>query len=404
MFFENEKDTINDGADIQITDDGTVIWDDVLNTSDDNDIIVIDDDDDTLKEEAKDEEINIPADLTDEVSDDELLNILNDTSTAAESNDLSSEESVMTDDSVQYENNGDEEFDLDKQLENINFSGDDSSVPDVTVPEKKQGPKISSTIVLIALLFALLFAGGIYYLVNYFKNQDVSNGELTRNQTVEDTMNNVTKEDIEQRNDEDNNEGIPVVNEDETGLIKPDEKEEEEKKEVITVIPTGRSNPFMPIQKYVKVEIPETVVRYDRANLIKPPKEYGVENEATTKMLTISVSGIMYDAQKPSAIISFENNDYFVQRGDKLDDYRVVDIGKNYVTVALGKNLYKANVGEEFKLADPYGSAKYLTDKYGGGRQYRSVNLEASNSTTEKKEVSPTNRYVSDSDVEINVK
>ena len=159
----------------------------------------------------------------------------------------------------------------------------------------------------------------------------------------------------------------------------------------------------MPLQKYIAVEIPETVIDYDKSGLPKPPETYGVQDERTTKMLTIAVSGIMYDETSPSAIITFDGNDYFVQKGDKLDDYRVIDISRSAVTIALGKNLYKAKVGEEFKITSNfYGSAQYLSPKQGGGRQYYSVSDEKD--TKPERGVAPASRYVSEEDVIINSK
>ena len=129
---------------------------------------------------------------------------------------------------------------------------------------------------------------------------------------------------------------------------------------------------------------------FDGLGIPKPPKEYATENILAQKMMTIAVSGIMYDENKPSAIITYDDNDYFVQRGDRLDEYHVVEIGKNYVAIASGKNVYRANIGEEFKINDNIGgSAKYINGN--GGRQYYSVNYQKAG-------------YVSEDDVEIKVK
>ncbi len=385
MFFENEKDIARDGADLQVSDDGTITWDDVLDVSDD----------DVADKDTSLENNNVTPDKTGEITDEEFAGMLDDTSDVADNT----------------SNANSDDFDLDRQLENISTDGgnDDNVNSDFKIPEKKKSKGSGSMTFLIALLFGILLAGGAYYGYTYFNEQGVSGDDLQRNQSVEDVMNNTTSEDIAQRT-ENQEEGIPVVNEDETDEIKPDVQEEEpkteEKKEVITVIPTGRPNPFVPIAKYLKVEIPEvqTVVQYDKAKITQPPLEFAKEDPATKKMTTIAVSGIMYDEQKPSAIITFENNDYFVQRGDKLDDYKVVDIAKNSVTIAYGKNLYKANVGEEFKLTEFYGNAKYLGGDSASGRQYYSIKDNGNENQNIKK---PNSRYsefaeyVSDSDVTI---
>ena len=122
-----------------------------------------------------------------------------------------------------------------------------------------------------------------------------------------------------------------------------------------------------------------------------------------TKMLAIAVSGIMYDEVSPSAIITFDGNDYFVQKGDRLDDYKVINITRNSVTIALGKNLYRANIGEEFKITSNfYGSAQYLPSKQGGGRQYYSVS--DNTEETPQRGTIPTTRYVSEDEVIIKSK
>ena len=146
--------------------------------------------------------------------------------------------------------------------------------------------------------------------------------------------------------------------------------------------------------------------QYDKVGIPTPPPKMGVQDDETVKMLTIAVSGIMYDDVKPSAIISLDDNDYFVQKGDKLDDYKVIDIGRNYVTIAYGKNLYKANIGEEFKISSKfYGSAQYLSNDADGGRQYYSVSDKKEEEKTPKKKTTPSgNRYISEDDVEIKAK
>ena len=118
-------------------------------------------------------------------------------------------------------------------------------------------------------------------------------------------------------------------------------------------------------------------------------------------MMTIAVSGIMYDEVKPSAIITYNDNDYFVQRGDKLDNYRIIDIARNHVTIALGNNTYKANVGEEFKISSKFdGSAQFIPSQQGGGKQYYSISTKEKQTSTK----SDGSRYVSEDDITINAK
>ena len=95
---------------------------------------------------------------------------------------------------------------------------------------------------------------------------------------------------------------------------------------------------------------------------------------AARKLLTISVSGIMYDPNKPSAILRFDGMDYFVQKGDRIDDYIVQQVTKDYVAISNGTNVYKAYVGEAFKIKEnPITPKNQIQIKEDGTRQYISA-------------------------------
>ena len=400
MFFEDEKDIIEGGADIHISEDGTVTWEDVLNDTE-KDLVSIKKnlpkENSNKQEETVDlgDELELVSDIDEDIDEQELAQILNESSPKQKAFDAFSNNK---DDEKQQE---EDEFDIDKQLANVasEENGQNSENEEVVLPKKDTQKKNSSmTVFLLAILFAVVVVAGVYNVINYTKNNNLNQKELNMPKTVQDEMNDITPEEITQRTEE----TIPVINENEVGEIKPDEKPASEKKEVIDIKPAGRVNPFLPLQKYITMELPETIVDYDKSGLPKPPEMYGTQDEKTTKMMTIGVSGIMYDEVSPSAIITLDNNDYFVQKGDKLDDYRVVDISRNAVTIALGKNLYKANVGEDFKISSGfYGSAKYLSPKQGGGRQYYLVSDEY-DSKAKSNSGPPTNRYVSEEEVIIN--
>ena len=49
------------------------------------------------------------------------------------------------------------------------------------------------------------------------------------------------------------------------------------------------------------------------------------------QLMDITVSGILFDNVKPSAIINVNGSEYFVQIGDKVDDFQVVAINSQYV-------------------------------------------------------------------------
>ena len=404
MFFEDEKDIIESGADIHISEDGTVTWEDVLSDTE-KDLVSVKDSIPNNNNKEKQEsvidlgdELELVSDIDEDVNEEELKQILSE----QESPKQKAFDAFGNAEKQPEEISNEDEFDIDSQLASVASEENDKDITEkeVVLPKKDSQKKSSGlTMILLAVLFAVVVVAGVYQIIGYTKDNNLNQEELMPNKTVQEEMNNITQEELSQRVEE----NIPVVNENEVGEIKPDEQPVQEKNEVIDIKSTGRANPFMPLQKYIAVEIPETVIDYDKSGLPKPPETYGVQDERTTKMLTIAVSGIMYDETSPSAIITFDGNDYFVQKGDKLDDYRVIDISRSAVTIALGKNLYKAKVGEEFKITSNfYGSAQYLSPKQGGGRQYYSVSDEKD--TKPERGVAPASRYVSEEDVIINSK
>lgn len=398
MFFEEEKDIIGNEPDIHISDDGVVSWDDVLQESQD-DLVDIKNTQNSTGGSDDIQNINdinlgdgleiIQDDDDDDVSDDELARILNE-----DDDQIQSPKQKAFDAFGQGDDYSDEIADIDSQLKNAGILDDDVSdepeevnqetqqqkEPEVNIPRKQQvkNTQSSSTGLLLALLFAILVAGGVYYAINFTKNKNLAQDELiVPNQ--QEAMNNMTQEDILKRQQD----NIPVVNEDEVDAVKPDEQE---KKEVINIVQTGRTNPFMPLQKYVAVEVPQKVLQYDKTGIPAPPSEYGIQDEDASELMNISVSGIMYDDKKPSAIITYDGNDYFVQEGDMLDKYRIADIQRSTVAIALGKNIYTATIGEEFKIGDGfYGQAAYTSS---GNRRYQMVD----------------SSYVSESEVDVSTR
>lgn len=390
MLFENEKESIENIEKLDISDDGSVDWADVL--SDSENIVPIRNTAQSQNAPKKQpqpmvelgDELEIITDDED-IDDQELLKVLN------SSSEFSTSGVYDLPDDTQEEQVPQEEFDINSQLNNATLEQDEElpADEDIIIPRKEEVKKSSSvSVLLIAVLFAVLVVAGVYYIIEYTKDKNVNQEQLDIPALKQDDVTDITKEELEQRNEE----KVPVINEEDIQDKKTqeEEKKEEDKKQVIVVTPSGRANPFLPVQKYIQVDIPTAELDFDGLGIPKPPKEYATENILAQKMMTIAVSGIMYDENKPSAIITYDDNDYFVQRGDRLDEYHVVEIGRNYVAIASGKNVYRANVGEEFKItSDIGGSAKYINSN--GGRQYYSVNYQKAG-------------YVSENDVEIKVK
>jgi len=132
----------------------------------------------------------------------------------------------------------------------------------------------------------------------------------------------------------------------------------------IISIPVGtvKADPFVPY-KEVKItthDVPEMT-------LVEPPSSS--DDDAVRVMDTI-VSGILYDKYSPSAIINIAGVDYLVKKGDVVNNYKVLNIMKDTVTVKLGANVYEAGIGEILTSGSiSSNTVSNLNKKFGGSRQ-----------------------------------
>ena len=129
---------------------------------------------------------------------------------------------------------------------------------------------------------------------------------------------------------------------------------------LISVSDSGRSNPFLPPGENIA---PSSLPKF---NLIAPPEQLASDPDANNVIGT-TISGILYDKYSPSAIINIAGTDYLVKRGDVINRYKIITINKDQVVVQLGKNIYKAGVGQ--LLAQDqinYNSIANLEKKFGG--------------------------------------
>ncbi|MCQ2740062.1 MAG: hypothetical protein MJ237_07535 [bacterium] len=112
----------------------------------------------------------------------------------------------------------------------------------------------------------------------------------------------------------------------------------------IISIPAGvkKANPFVP---YRDIQASTKVTDVPAFTLVEPPEMIN-ENSDAARVMDTMVSGILYDKYSPSAILNIEGNDYLVKRGDVVNNYKVMSITQNSVTVKLGTNTYKAGIGE----------------------------------------------------------
>jgi len=105
---------------------------------------------------------------------------------------------------------------------------------------------------------------------------------------------------------------------------------------MISVSNSGRPDPFLPSNDSIA----------GAYSYLMPPPETLPKNTDATKIMATTISGILYDKYSSSAIINIEGTDYLVKKGDIINNYKVLSINKGQVAVQLGRNIYKAGVGE----------------------------------------------------------
>lgn len=136
------------------------------------------------------------------------------------------------------------------------------------------------------------------------------------------------------------------------------------KKGIISV-PSGmvKANPFLP---YRNLGENVSVGDIPSLELLEPPETLNENSDAARIMDTI-VSGILYDRFSPSAILNIEGNDYLVKKGDIVNNYKVLSILEDSVTVKLGSNVYKAGIGEILTEGTlNHNNVSNLNNKFGG--------------------------------------
>ena len=134
------------------------------------------------------------------------------------------------------------------------------------------------------------------------------------------------------------------------------------KREVISVSRNiTKSDPFLPYKDAsVSFNAPP------KFELMEPP-ESSIDGSDAARVMDVAVSGILYDIYSPSAILNIEGSDHLVKKGDMMSNYKVLDISKNTVTVQLGKNVYRAGIGEMLTTNDVHhNKVSNLDRKFGG--------------------------------------
>ena len=359
-----------------------------INTYSENTLI------DTRQPVTEDEIISAPiddinvegADLTG-IVDDELLSLLDDAGDNKESEEK--KEAIATfssDGSVSVNDDNDNSIDLlygsevaekeDGAIYSNETASDEPSVQEYSEDDyMPQTPKKKSRTPLLAVaavfIFIFIVIGAFFAILHFTGNNSVA-----QNGNADEIAANIP-DDFDTANKNLENNKIDIENEqaakdakellDKVGSSK---KNKEDDMVVVNVQTGGRSNPFVPSSLF-----------NDKGNLITgatlPMPPDGVidspEAQEARKLLTISVTGIMFDPSKPSAILKFDGRDYFVQKGDRIDTYTVNQITRDYVAIRNAANIYKAYVGESFQLTAPVIPASNQMQYRVNTRQYISA-------------------------------
>jgi len=178
--------------------------------------------------------------------------------------------------------------------------------------------------------------------------------------------------------DDDINSESLIVDNEESALDKlKKEKEEADKKAVFDgteeiilssnsasfdIDSEGRSTPFVPYkERNLKYNI------MDYGDLPLPPAS-GVVDENVATLISAKVTGILYEANSPSAIINVLDSDYLVKPGDKIESFQISSITPEYVAIKTGSNIYRAKVGDIVD-GELYGTGVYnLGHRFAGTR------------------------------------
>ncbi len=142
------------------------------------------------------------------------------------------------------------------------------------------------------------------------------------------------------------------------------EEKDDTKMIAMSVEDTGRADPFLPEEERV-ASTPKPKPK-PPSYLMAPPEAITQDPDAV-KVVQTKVSGIMYDKYNPSAILNINGADHLVRSGDIINDYKVLSINHDTVTVQLGQNVYKAGVGQLFTGEGiNYNSVANIQNKFGG--------------------------------------
>lgn len=118
----------------------------------------------------------------------------------------------------------------------------------------------------------------------------------------------------------------------------------EDKSIEIAVREEGRSNPFKPVMA-IASKASSSLGSQLNFDIIEPPETF-TEDSPAKELMNTKISGILYEQKNPSAIINISGQDYFVKRGDYINDFHVLQITRDEVVVESQNNIFRARVGQ----------------------------------------------------------
>ena len=269
---------------------------------------------------------------------------------------------------------------------------------------EEETPKKKSSLPLIALLAVLLIAGSIIAVPKLMNKDNVNTTDYnTQQQTNTQSNEDLAGSFFDAANNEENSDMMSVnFNEDGEGMTVETPQQEnnevpEENREVATVTnvnpgegvtesdlfedqnshesdsimvvynKAARQNPFKPPVVVDTLTTPYETINNTQFEIIEPPAA-SIPDENLSKLLQTQISGIMYDAQSPAAIVNLNGVDHFVKVGDVLGGYKIEKITKDKVQISYKSNNYVASVGELFTKGklEQLQSVANLENKFAG--------------------------------------
>lgn len=213
---------------------------------------------------------------------------------------------------------------------------------------------------IVKVLFAVVFLVVIAFGFSGCGKDDVDADIDIENQELE-------KDTVNFGNDGVNGAIAPDGNDDVTLVSQQKETEDNQSMVAMSVEDAGRADPFLPYGS--RSSVISGSGKVGNVDLLPPPESITVDTTAT-EVMTTKVSGIMYDKFNPSAILNISGSDYLVRAGDVINNYKVLSIAKEHVTVQYGLNVYKAGVGEIFTDDGiNYNTVSNLERKFGGNKK-----------------------------------